>query len=139
MSVVGRLRSDLVRAGMQEYGGDGIVPLSRGDHLVWILFRWNAGPDLMDSVAQAASEIITARSTTVLSEDDLIVSVSGVFPSDGVELSLKEVIHDLYVRMEWADSEWGSNNGLGPFIGGFFVCPTSRLGDLDGIISYYMK
>lgn len=93
----------------------------------------------MESVANAASDIITARSTTVLAEEDLIICTSGVFPADGVTLSVREVVHDLYVRMEWADSEWGSNGGLGPFIGGFFVCPSEKLDDLNSIISYYMK
>src|SRR5690625_6215604 len=98
MSTVGRIRSDLVQAGLHEYGMDGKIPLGRGDHLVWILFRWNAEPALMESVANAASDIITARSTTVLAEEDLIICTSGVFPADGVTLSVREVVRDLYVR-----------------------------------------
>lgn len=139
MSTVGRIRSDLVQAGLREYGMEGEIPLGRGDHLVWILFRWNAERALMESVADVASEIIMADSTTVLTEEDLIICISGVFPADGVSLSVRQVVHDLYVRMEWADSEWGSNGGLGPFIGGFFVCPAQQIDHLNSVISYYMK
>lgn len=139
MNAVGRIRSELVKAGLSEYGMDGTIPLDRGDHLVWILFRWNANEGVLQSVASAAAVILTARSTVVLDQEDLIIVTSGVFPVDGVRLPVRQVVHDLYIRMEWADSEWVDNGGLGPFIGGFFVCPSDKLDNLDSIISYYMK